>query len=58
MQLWLPTWTYGKQTPNVVQRIVYDDEETWIAEDPSLPSVGTPVVQFSRAREVLKRVTA
>jgi hypothetical protein len=22
MQLWLPIWTYGKQTPNVVQRIV------------------------------------
>jgi hypothetical protein len=44
--------------PNLVQRIVYDDEEKWKAEDLSLLSVGAPVVPFSRAREVLKRVAA
>jgi hypothetical protein len=44
--------------PNVVRRIVYDDEEKWKAEDLSLLSVGAPVVPFSRAREVLKRVAA
>jgi hypothetical protein len=42
--------------PNVVRRIVYDDEEKWKAEDLSLLSVGAPVVPFSRAREVPKRV--
>jgi hypothetical protein len=44
--------------PNVVQRIVYDDEEKWKAEDLSLLSVGAPAVPFSRAREVLKRLAA
>jgi hypothetical protein len=44
--------------PNMLQRIVYDDEEKWKAEDLSLLSVGAPVVAFSRAREVLKRVAA
>jgi hypothetical protein len=44
--------------PHLVQRIVYDDEEKWKAEDLSLLSVGAPVVPFSRAREVLKRVAA
>jgi hypothetical protein len=44
--------------PTVVQRIVYDDEEQWKAEDLSLLSVGAPVVAFSRAREALKRAAA
>jgi len=44
------------QLPNVIQRIVYDDEEKWRAEDLSLLSVGAPAVAFSQAREVLKRV--
>jgi hypothetical protein len=41
---------------DVVQRIVYDDEEKWRAEDLSPLSVGAPAVAFRQAREVLKRV--
>lgn len=44
--------------PNVVQRIIYDDEEKWKAEDLNLLSIGAPAVPFSRAREVLKRIAA
>jgi len=42
--------------PNVVQRIIYDDEETWTAEDLSLLSIGAPAIPFSSARQVLRRV--
>jgi hypothetical protein len=44
--------------PSVVQRIVYDDEEKWRAEDLSLLSIGAPAIPFSRAKEVLKRAAA
>ena len=44
--------------PNVEQRIVYDDEETWTAADLSLLKIGAPPVPFSRAHEVLERLAA
>jgi hypothetical protein len=42
----------------VIQRIVYDDDESWGASDLNLLQVGAPVVPFSRAREVIERMAA
>lgn len=41
---------------DIEQRIIYDDQENWRAEDLNLLAVGSPVVAFSRAPEVLQRV--
>lgn len=44
--------------PNVEQRIIYDDQETWPAADLNLLKIGAPPVPFSRAPEVLERLAA
>lgn len=41
---------------NLEQRIVYDDEDDWSAEDLNLLQVGAPVVAFSKAPEVFGRL--
>lgn len=43
---------------DLIQRIVYDDDESWAAADLSILSMGAPVVAFRFAREALKRVAA
>jgi hypothetical protein len=40
----------------VVQRIVYDDDESWSASDLNLLQVGAPAVPFSRSQEVIERM--
>ena len=42
--------------PNIEQRIVYDDLESWSAADLNLLQVGANIVPFSRATEVIRRV--
>ena len=42
----------------VIQRIVYDDDESWSASDLNLLQVGAPVVAFSHSREVIERMAA
>lgn len=44
------------QYPDVEQRIIYDDEETWRAEDLIVLQMGATVVPFSRAPEVIQRI--
>ena len=45
--------------PKLEQRIVYDDDEDWKAEDLSLLQVGsTTVIPFSKAANVLGRLTS
>lgn len=44
--------------PNVEQRIIYDDQESWSAADLNLLKIGAPPVPFSRAPEVLERLAA
>lgn len=43
---------------NVIQRIVYDDEETWSPSDLNLLQVGAPVVRFSRSSDAIERLAA
>ncbi len=42
--------------PNIIQRIVYDDEDDWSAADLNLLQVGATAVPFSRAGEVIERI--
>ena len=42
--------------PGMDQRIIYDDREEWRAEDLNLLQVGAPVIAFSNAPEVLRRL--
>jgi hypothetical protein len=42
--------------PNIIQRIVYDDEDDWLAADLNLLQVGATAVPFSRAGEVIERI--
>jgi hypothetical protein len=42
--------------PNIIQRIVYDDEDNWAAADLNLLQVGATAVPFSRASEVIERI--
>jgi hypothetical protein len=42
--------------PNLIQRIVYDDEDDWSAADLNLLQVGAIAVPFSRAGEVIERL--
>jgi hypothetical protein len=42
--------------PNIVQRIVYDDEDDWSPADLNLLQVGATAVPFSRASEVIERL--
>jgi hypothetical protein len=41
---------------NIVQRIIYDDEDDWKAVDLNLLHVGATAVPFSRATEVIERL--
>jgi hypothetical protein len=42
--------------PNIIQRIIYDDEDDWSPADLNLLQVGAVVVPFSRASEVIERL--
>ena len=42
--------------PNIIQRIVYDDEDHWAPADLNLLQVGATPVAFSRASEVIERI--
>jgi hypothetical protein len=44
------------KNPQIDQRIVYDDEESWSAADLNLLQVGAPAVAFSKSQEVIQRV--
>jgi len=44
--------------PNIIQRIVYDDEDDWSAVDLNLLQVGATAVPFSRAGEVIERIAS
>jgi hypothetical protein len=46
------------KNPNIIQRIVYDDEEKWLASDLNLIQIGAPVVPFSRSEDVIKRIAS
>jgi hypothetical protein len=43
---------------NIIQRIVYDDEETWSPADLNLLQVGAPVIRFSRSPDAIGRLAA
>ena len=45
-------------TKNLIQRIVYNDQEDWRAADLALLEVGAPPVAFSKAPNVFKRLAA
>lgn len=40
------------------QRIVFDDRQDWKIEDINLLQVGAPVIQYTRAQEVIKRLAS
>jgi hypothetical protein len=42
--------------PNIIQRIIYDDDDDWTAADLNLLQVGATAVPFSRASEVIERL--
>jgi hypothetical protein len=42
----------------IIQRIVYDDQESWTAADLSLLTVGAPAVAFSRVPMVIDKLAA
>ena len=46
------------ERPNVEQRIIYDDDLRWSAQDLNLLSVGARTVPLSSAREALRRLAA
>jgi hypothetical protein len=46
------------ENPNLIQRIVYDDEDDWSPSDLNLLQVGATAVPFSRASEVIERLAA
>ena len=46
------------KNPNIIQRIVYDDTEKWLASDLNLIQIGAPVVPFSRSEDVIKRIAS
>jgi hypothetical protein len=43
---------------NIIQRIVYDDEDEWKSSDLSLLALGATVIPFTRIRQVLERLAA
>lgn len=50
---------HAKQYPNLKQRIVYDDSESWLASDLSLlGDSGVPVIPFSRSEAALREAIA
>ena len=48
----------ANENPQLVQRIVYDDEERWTAADLNLLQIGAYAVPFSRSSEVIGRLSA
>jgi hypothetical protein len=44
------------EDPNIIQRIIYDDEESWSPADLNLLQVGAPVIAFSKASQVIERI--
>lgn len=46
----------SSNNPNILQRIIYNDEEPWSASNLSLLQIGATPVPFSRAREVISRI--
>jgi hypothetical protein len=44
------------ENPNIIQRIIYDDEEDWSPPDLNLLQVGAPVIAFSKASQVIERI--
>ena len=44
--------------PNIIQRIVYDDQEEWSPVDLNLLQVGAIVVPFSHAGAVIEKLAA
>jgi hypothetical protein len=45
-------------TPNLLQRIVYDDEDEWSTANLALVGLGAPVIAFSKLHPVLERLAA
>lgn len=48
----------ANEDPNIIQRIVYDDEDDWSPADLNLLQVGAIAVPFSRSGEVIERLAA
>jgi hypothetical protein len=46
------------ENPNIIQRIIYDDEDEWTPADLNLLQVGAPVIAFSNASTVIERLAA
>ncbi|RUU23721.1 hypothetical protein EOD10_04305 [Mesorhizobium sp. M7A.T.Ca.TU.009.01.3.2] len=46
----------ARHDPSLIQRIIYDDTESWSASDLNLLQVGADVVPFSEARNVIRRL--
>lgn len=46
-----------RHDPNIIQRIVYDDEEEWSGPDLALLGLGGTLVAFSRSQDVFSRFT-
>lgn len=46
----------ANEDPNIIQRIVYDDEDDWSPADLNLLQVGAIAVPFSRSGEVIERL--
>jgi hypothetical protein len=44
--------------PLLVQRIVYDDEEPWVAADLNMLGMGATPIPFSKSMEVIERLAA
>ncbi|MEI9403237.1 hypothetical protein [Mesorhizobium argentiipisi] len=46
----------ARHDPTLIQRIIYDDAESWSASDLNLLQVGADVVPFSEAKTVIQRL--
>jgi len=46
------------KNPLIQQRIIYDDEDSWLPSDLNLLSIGATVVPFSKSYEVIERLAA
>lgn len=46
----------ARRDPSLIQRIIYDDAESWSASDLNLLQVGADVVPYSQARAVIQRL--
>jgi hypothetical protein len=48
----------ARNDPSIEQRIIYDDEEKWSAENLNLLNMGATIVPFSKSPEVFRRLVA